>query len=126
MRIGGPERRVVGREFDSAVEAQVADLADPAGTRRLYSDVRRPQAFPLWRRVVIDSEGWTWAEQFGARAEDPALWTVFDPEGEARGVVTVPQGLTVHQIGADFILGVWRDEDGVEHVRRHRLLRTGS
>ena len=33
----------------------------------------------------------------------------------------MPPGLTVRQIGRDFVVGVWRDENGVEYVRRHAV-----
>jgi hypothetical protein len=48
---------------------------------------------------------------------------VFDPQGEARGVVWTPPGLDVLSIGDEHVLGVWRDELGLEYVRRYRIRR---
>lgn len=48
-------------------------------------------------------------------------WLVFDPHGEGVGSVDMPPELHLWQIGQDFVLGVWRDENRVEYVRRHAL-----
>jgi hypothetical protein len=96
-------------------------LADPAATRRLFENVPRPDQYPVWQRLLVDSEGWIWAERFRTSDENPALWTLFNPAGLAAGSVELPPDLDVHQIGDDFVLGVWHDEDGVEYVRRYRL-----
>ena len=72
---------------------------------------------------MVDELGWLWAEGYRADEEAPALWFIFDPDGRARGTVEMPQGLTVHQIGAMAVVGVWEDSLDVEHVRRHRLTR---
>jgi hypothetical protein len=50
-------------------------------------------------------------------------WIVFDPKGVVRGNVSTPAGLRVARIGYDFILGVWTDDLGVEHVHRYSLRR---
>jgi hypothetical protein len=39
------------------------------------------------------------------------------------GVVETPPGLRISEIGSDFILGSWRNELGVEHVRIYELLK---
>jgi hypothetical protein len=48
---------------------------------------------------------------------------VFDEGGAALGVVPLPPRFTPHQIGNDFVLGAWKDELDVEHVRLYRLLK---
>ena len=45
------------------------------------------------------------------------LWTVFDPEGRALGFIETPEGLTVLEIGADYLLGRVTDDLGVESVQ---------
>ncbi len=39
------------------------------------------------------------------------------------GVVETPPRFQISQIGSDFMLGRWRDELGVEHVRMYELLK---
>jgi hypothetical protein len=52
-------------------------------------------------------------------------WTVFDADGHHLGEVLMPEGLDVHQIGDDFVLGRWIDSLEVEHVRMHELRKPG-
>lgn len=52
-------------------------------------------------------------------------WAVYGPDGLlVTRVATPPDGSVTH-IGADFVLGVWRDDLGVERVRMYRLIKTG-
>jgi hypothetical protein len=51
---------------------------------------------------------------------------VFDPAGVYLGDVEMPERFRVFQIGADFVLGQWRDEDDVEHVRLYPLIKPRS
>jgi hypothetical protein len=39
------------------------------------------------------------------------------------GDVTTPADFRITQIGDDFMLGVWRDDLDVEHVRMYELLK---
>jgi hypothetical protein len=48
-------------------------------------------------------------------------WHVFDGEGLHLGRVSLPQRFDVHEIGDDWILGVWRSDHGVEHVRLYPI-----
>ena len=45
------------------------------------------------------------------------LWTVFDPGGQALGFIETPDGLTIYEIGAEYLLGQATDEMGVESVQ---------
>jgi hypothetical protein len=52
---------------------------------------------------------------------------VFSPEGRFLGVVDVPTGLTVTEIGADYVLGTMPDADGFARLRLWTLgIREGS
>lgn len=73
---------------------------------------------------MVDEVGWTWAEVYHwAKNRQSGRWMVFDPDGHARGILEVPDGLQLHRIGEDFLLGVRFDEVGVEQVLRYRLRR---
>jgi hypothetical protein len=51
----------------------------------------------------------------------PTSWRVFDKAGKWLGTVTLPARFNPMDIGTDYVLGLWRDEDDVEHVRMYRL-----
>jgi hypothetical protein len=56
--------------------------------------------------IVVDSEGDIWAKE-GAPVDDadPGNWMVFDSAGRYRASVSTPAGLTVREIGRDYVLG---------------------
>ena len=43
--------------------------------------------------------------------------TVFDAEGHVLGFVETPEGLEIHEIGEDYILGRVKDELGVDFIQ---------
>ena len=51
--------------------------------------------------------------------------TVLDSDGRLLGRVEVPAGFRIHEIGEDYLLGVWYDEYEVPVVRRYSLVKTG-
>ena len=61
-----------------------------------------------------------------APTDEPRRWSVFDREGRWLGSVETPAGLSVREIGEDYLLGTWKDDVGVEHVRVHRLDRSAE
>ncbi|HUF69704.1 MAG TPA: hypothetical protein VMM79_13755 [Longimicrobiales bacterium] len=50
-------------------------------------------------------------------------WSVVDSAGTYLGDVATPPGFLVHQIGDDWVLGIWRDQLDVEHVQLYDLLK---
>jgi hypothetical protein len=52
-------------------------------------------------------------------------WDVLSSEGAWLNTVELPMGGMIYQIGSDFVRGRWRDSEGVEFVRLHRLRRGG-
>jgi hypothetical protein len=52
-----------------------------------------------------------------------SAWTIFDRDGAVSGRVMAPQGFSVLEIGGDYILGVYRDDMGVEYLRQYSLQR---
>ena len=50
-------------------------------------------------------------------------WLVISPEGAEVGWLEMPEGLEPVQITSDAVVGIYRDELGVESVRVHSLSR---
>lgn len=71
---------------------------------------------PFFSDIVIDRLGWTWVEGFAARWEPLADWLVFDSLGLLRCRVEFPVRIRVLEIGADYLLGVERDESDEDVV----------
>ncbi len=89
----------------------------------LYAGAPIPHTLPPFQSLRIDERGWLWAERNPWDPAQPTEWLVFDLEGRARGTIRTPPGLDVRWIGEDRILGVWKDDLGVEFVRQHGLRR---
>ena len=90
---------------------------------------KRPMAstLPVLESILLDVAGNLWVEphaMYGAAVPPP---DVYAPDGTWLGTVALPPGrgsLVAGgglEIGEDHILGVWRDEQGVEHVRMYGL-----
>lgn len=91
--------------------------------RDAYMQMPLPEIMPAFQSLLVDDLGWLWAELYRPVETDQPEWMVFDPEGRAHGILKTPKGLRIYHIGRDFVLGSWRDELDVDHVRRHRLRR---
>lgn len=91
---------------------------------------------PVFRQLLVDSQGLLWLETLPPFAEGsveewlqlpPAPrgpWVVIDPRSGSVRRVAMPDGFTPMRIDNAMILGVARDELGVETVQIHDLNRT--
>jgi hypothetical protein len=132
--------RIIRRDkpLEPITDAQVAALmeqgADDAGTNAQARDFRRmmreapiPPFHPAYEAIYADVTGCLWVEETRIPGGDTARHTtVFDPAGRMVGSVVLPDGLRVEQIGADFLLGRWTDDLGVEYLRLYPLTRPGA
>lgn len=99
--------------------------------RGLMEAMPDPETRPAYTDLVIDSEGFIWAEESKGRTLTmtdgrPSRWTVFSPEGEWLGRVQIPYRFFVFEIGPDYVLGRRHDDEDVEHVELLRLTRTNA
>ncbi len=95
-----------------------------------FDRVTPPQEIPLFRSLTVDREGNVCAERHGPQETTPPAYLCLSPEGEALRTVVFPPGLHRSgfprqdpgvEIGADHILGAWRDGMGVVAVRLYLL-----
>ena len=82
-----------------------------------------PETFPAYDGVAIDGELNVWVREFTIPGLDRATWSVFDSTGVLLGQLEAPLRFEPEDIGADYVLGVWRDADDVEHVRMYGLVK---
>lgn len=110
---------VRGAYLDSLRRVQVAEHGPEAG--KSLDQVQLPEHLPAFERLLVDDGGNLWVQRMPWPGAVPAEWDVFDAEGRMIGTVTMPAGFRATHIGAEFVVGVWTDEDGVEYVRLYRL-----
>ena len=94
--------------------------------RRHLESLGVPATRPAYGDLKVDHEGNMWVAEYFIPGLTPRRWVVFRPDGWLVGRVTVPDRFSVFDIGKDWMAGLWRDELGVEHVRIHRIDKSGS
>ncbi len=120
----------VGQAEIDAVKAERLEDAPNDNWRRnlerLFADMPIPATLPAFDALAADVLGHLWVMEASPPTDEPRRWSVFDREGRWLGVVETPAGVVVREIGEDYLLGTWKDGLGVEHVRVHRLDRSGE
>jgi hypothetical protein len=124
----GVARRVreVTRD-DVTAYREFAEEFIPESQRRDYlsalENERLPTLLPAYSRLLVSADGNVWAQVYSPDFVAPATWDVYGPGREWLGQVQTPGSFAVTGVTADRLVGVWRDESGVEHVRVYRILR---
>lgn len=123
IRTGATTESVSPEALRRWIEEQVAAVPPElqTDTRRSYEEMPSPATYPPFERLLVDGEGRLWAQDYRRPGEGPGLWTVFDREGRRLARVRAPARLRVHEIGPDYVLGAWRDDLDVQHVRLYPL-----
>ncbi len=110
-------------ELIEAHERSIAERDMPEQFRQMFraaaAEAPIVESYPAFRAILSDALGHLWVREYDLPdADRPApLWTVFDPDGHALGFVETPAGLSVLEIGADYILGLATDEIGIERIQ---------
>ncbi len=114
-----PTRAEVDEAIDDALERTNLTGEQLELTREGYKAMPLVESFPAFRALLTDGLDHLWVREATLPGMDrPApLWTVFDPEGRVLGFIETPDGLTILEIGADYILGRTTDDLGVESVQ---------
>lgn len=85
----------------------------------------RPEERPWYAAVLVDDVARVWVRTYGrygaSGPETTSRWWVFTREGEWLAEVQVPEGLQVLAIADHSLLGVARDDMGLEEVRLYRF-----
>lgn len=120
---------VTSDDFETWMEERLSRIEDPDDRRerrRDYREIPLADRMPAYGSLRVGAGGYLWVQEHDPPGtEGPARWSVFDPDGRLLGEVTVPRRFSPHEIGHDYVLGVFTDELDVEHVRLYRLRRSG-
>ena len=122
------EPRPVTDEVRAAHEARLREETPPENEERLRRrlSVPYPAHLPAFEWLHADSEGNIWARQqsYGGDGRpdlDTHEFFIFGADGRHLGLIELPAGLEVYQIGTDFILGKVRDALDVDYVHLYRI-----
>jgi hypothetical protein len=74
-------------------------------------------SLPFFEELRLDDGGRLWAREYAMGGwQAPRSWLVFDADGRPLARATLPGGMQLLQIGADFVVGLVRDEHQAEQV----------
>lgn len=125
IRWAGPSLEISKAGVSRWVEAQLqgVDPRERDRARAYLESAPVPERSPAYGNVLTAPGGEVWVADYAPPVQAPEGWTVFAPDGAWLGRVAMPGGFTPLQVLADRILGVERDEMGVERVVVRTLLR---
>lgn len=119
------------------VRAALSDPYHPTTREAVERRVREAvfaETFPAFHTLLVDRTGHLWVKSYDHRdalinpgpsstqtIDVPTTWDVFDAGGLWLSTVELPARFTPLEIGDDYVAGLARDEDDVEHVRLYRL-----
>ena len=125
VRLDRSPEPVRSGELDAWIDSVAARSDDPAATRQWlrerYDGVDLPDTKPTWVDLRTGPAGDLWLREYAQAADGPERWTVFDSAGAWLGTLTMPERFDLHQVGADLVLGVARDELDMEVVELYPL-----
>lgn len=78
---------------------------------------------PAYGEFRVDPDLNLWIGEYALTGRQPVRWTVLSAEGRLLAEVTVPERFRIWEVGRDYLLGVWRDENDVERVQMYRIQR---
>ena len=88
--------------------------------QQLWSTIPLPERLPAYEQIILDKGGNLWVAEYLVLEETP-IWQVFNPQGVWLGAVVFPPGGRISEIGDDYILGIWRDDMGVQRIKMYGL-----
>lgn len=119
IRLGEVDRAVTPEDVQLWIEQTLAAMGDPAEVRRVessYGEADLHESVPAFDEMVVDADGYLWVQRFQRPDETHNMWGLYTGEGRWVGAASLPLGLRVLEIGADYILGLREDDLGVESV----------
>lgn len=125
MRTGKPMPAVTEAHLDAWFERQreamPPERREQFATRPDWPDAGR--IVPPFAALEIDDAGNVWVADYDDRTNPPGAWSVHDGDGRLIARLRLPERFRAMHVGADFVLGVERDEFDVEHVRMYRIIK---
>ncbi len=128
------ERRPVSEgQRERWIAGRLSDMEDD-GTERsrrrraLYDDIPFPDTLPAFETLSLQQGGRLWVKEtsLGDPPSATAPWSVFDSDGRPLGAVEMPAGFEPFEIGTDYVLGLWKDDLGVEYVQLYEIASTSN
>jgi hypothetical protein len=126
IRFDRSQMRVTDALRDAYLTEQLADVDDDNEARRLrerHADMPSPEMVPPYENFVVDALQQVWIGEYVLPNQTERTYVVIDRDGRALGRLTMPERTLPLDIGADYVLGLTRDELDIEQLTLWRLER---
>src|ERR1019366_8570515 len=95
--------------------------SDRAITEKMLDEMPYPKVIPMFKRFLVAEDGRIWIQRYPHVGEPQERWVVLDARGQFLDELTMPPRFSLWSAGAGYALGIYRDDDDVEHVRQYAL-----
>ena len=113
----------------SMIEAYAAEAEYERGRIEASGQIPPPRerlvhadSLPAITRLFVDGTGQTWMRRGVADGATEAPWVLFARDGSALARLTMPARFSPAWADGERVVGRFIDDDGVESIRRYRLL----
>jgi hypothetical protein len=123
IRVPDADLRITQDDVDAVIAGELARVPESRHPllRSFLESMDMPPTRPAYGRLHVDQDRKLWVAKPTRYPYAARSWTLFNADGRLLGEVAMPEGLRLQQAGRDWVLGVWRDDLGVEYVALHRL-----
>lgn len=121
IRRTGGRQKVTDAMLERLKENALANARDRDKALADWEQLPKPSELPAFGEISLDADGNLWVSRPTVLSSDTTIADVFDPDGRWLGPVTLPPSFRPSEIGHDYMLGVWKDEVGLAHVRRYSI-----
>lgn len=126
IRKTGVNLAVTKADIDLALEREIAGQSErqQKATTTEYAIIQFPKTIPAYIRILTDSDGLLWVQDYPRTNSTSSRWTLFTPAGAQRAEVMLPAHLDVYEVGKDYVLGKYIDPDEqIPEIRMYKLRR---
>jgi len=134
IRVAAPPVEITEEDIEASRKQQLEQLEGVPQLRAVPAEIKDqmikgvqeaeyPKALTFVAGMAPGPNRTLWVSEVVRPGDWPGRIAVFDSTGVLLGRVETPARLQVLQVGAAELLGIWRDPDGVEHVRAYPLSR---
>ena len=89
--------------------------------RRAVEALPPPDSLAAFRLLLVTAQGRIWSPRELPPTDVPLDWDIYDLDGRMVARVTTPARFQPHEIGEDYVTGLFLDEMDVNYVRLYRL-----
>lgn len=116
-----PVTNLAKRRYADRLLSRTKDVPKEV-TRRQVDEMPYPETFPYYNGILTDPIGRLWLRRYPQPGETAENWMVLDSSRGLLSEIALPSRFSLMVIGRGYLIGVWTDEDDVEHLRRYEIL----